>query len=170
MAARPCTSPWTTELEDIAVVRWKAGASANAIAGEFGEPFTRQSVYKLIVRRGEVARETPERLVVRGRQRPPPKPKKPKPAPPVYRLAALPAQERALPEPSGPVSFDDLRSHHCRWPIGEVNSPDFGFCGKRRIEGKSYCPHHDKRAHQPLKPHEPKTGNELARSLRRWAA
>lgn len=45
------------------------------------------------------------------------------------------------PEPDGPVvPLLALESHHCRWPIGSPSDPNFGFCGKRRAEGQTYCP------------------------------
>ena len=48
------------------------------------------------------------------------------------------------PEPTRPtVSLHDLQSHHCRWPIGDPASPDFGFCGEAiRDESVPYCTHH----------------------------
>jgi GcrA cell cycle regulator len=30
----------------------------------------------------------------------------------------------------------------CRYPIGEPGQPDFQFCGKPRVGGRSYCPEH----------------------------
>lgn len=52
--------------------------------------------------------------------------------------AFLPPPE---PEPDGPVApLLALESHHCRWPIGVPSDPSFGFCGKRRAEGATYCP------------------------------
>ncbi len=35
-----------------------------------------------------------------------------------------------------------LTSGICRWPFGEVGSPDFFFCGGDAIEGKPYCASH----------------------------
>ncbi len=48
------------------------------------------------------------------------------------------------PEPTRPtVSLHDLQSHHCRWPIGNPGSHDFGFCGHTiRDESVPYCTHH----------------------------
>lgn len=40
------------------------------------------------------------------------------------------------------VTFLELDSRHCRWPIGEVGTTDFRFCGQRRLEGSSYCASH----------------------------
>lgn len=47
---------------------------------------------------------------------------------------------RPEPEPAGPVvALLALEGHHCRWPIGSPQDPDFGFCGKRRAQGATYC-------------------------------
>jgi len=188
MAARPCTSPWDDAREAFAVARWQAGDSALTIAQKMGSPFTKNSVIGRIHRLGQAARAPPLRIIVARTPRPPKPAKvaKPKPAPKPVRVlnAAVEPGEKpvavvfiAPPEPVKPthndiarVTFADLQPHQCRWPVGEVNHPEFGFCGEGRIEGKPYCPGHEKRAHVPLKPHQPKTANDLARSLRRWAA
>lgn len=40
---------------------------------------------------------------------------------------------------TGPVTFDDLEAHHCRWPV------DGGYCGQHRNGRSSYCDfHHSK--------------------------
>lgn len=37
----------------------------------------------------------------------------------------------------------DLLPHQCRFPFGDPKTdPDFGFCGRRRVQGTSYCPEH----------------------------
>jgi GcrA cell cycle regulator len=67
--------------------------------------------------------------------------------PPTLRIKPLlPPQEvpqlRCEEIPSGRlVALVDLQPHHCRWPIGDISSPDFGFCG-RPIWLRSYCRHH----------------------------
>ena len=56
------------------------------------------------------------------------------------------------PEPNRPViSLQNLHSHHCRWPIGDPGSPDFGFCGEDiRDESVPYCTHHCRIAYVPV--------------------
>ena len=56
------------------------------------------------------------------------------------------------PEPNRPViSLQNLQSHHCRWPIGDPCSPDFGFCGETiRDESVPYCTHHCRIAYVPV--------------------
>lgn len=56
------------------------------------------------------------------------------------------------PEPNRPViSLQNLHSHHCRWPIGDPSSPDFGFCGEAiRDESVPYCTPHCRIAYVPV--------------------
>lgn len=44
------------------------------------------------------------------------------------------------------IGIMDLNAHTCRWPIGDPQTPDFGFCGKHSVEGKPYCEDHCRRA------------------------
>lgn len=48
--------------------------------------------------------------------------------------------------PADLIGIMDLTLTTCRWPIGEVGKPGFGYCGHETAEGKSYCPSHRKRA------------------------
>lgn len=63
-------------------------------------------------------------------------------------------------------SVMQLKAHHCRWPIGELGSPDFGFCGRPKEKGDdnvqkqtSYCACHNKakkyRGRDGLGSHDP---------------
>ena len=47
------------------------------------------------------------------------------------------------PEPvANPVTLMELQWHHCRWPIGDPQSPDFMFCGANKLDGHPYCGRH----------------------------
>ena len=49
------------------------------------------------------------------------------------------------------ISLHNLQSHHCRWPIGDPGSPDFGFCGDAiRDEFVPYCTGHCRIAYVPI--------------------
>lgn len=48
------------------------------------------------------------------------------------------------------VPLAELGGSHCRWPIGDPKAGRFGFCGRRRLGGGSYCPDHTLRAHTQL--------------------
>jgi GcrA cell cycle regulator len=52
-------------------------------------------------------------------------------------------KNRGMASPSaGLVSLLKLGPTSCRYPIGEPGQPDFRFCGKPRVGGRSYCPEH----------------------------
>jgi len=73
------------------------------------------------------------------------------------------------PEVPGLATVATLGAHMCKWPIGEPGTDDFTLCGRRRNDGP-YCVEHARIAFQPVV-HNGKrrpTGNELARSLRRY--
>lgn len=42
----------------------------------------------------------------------------------------------------------DLEAGDCRWPVGDPKDADFGFCGKTKVPGLSYCGPHVQRAYQ----------------------
>jgi GcrA cell cycle regulator len=46
------------------------------------------------------------------------------------------------------LSILDLTDRVCKWPIGDVQSEDFHFCGADRTYG-SYCTYHAKIAYKP---------------------
>jgi hypothetical protein len=43
--------------------------------------------------------------------------------------------------PPGAQAIEATAALGCRWPVGEVDEPDFHFCGAPRRSG-SYCPTH----------------------------
>lgn len=40
-----------------------------------------------------------------------------------------------------------LGAHHCKWPIGDPQAPDFRFCTMLTVEGEVYCFDHCERAY-----------------------
>lgn len=40
------------------------------------------------------------------------------------------------------VTLEELRDHHCKYPIGDPKQSDFRYCGKARIEPAPYCQEH----------------------------
>ena len=46
-------------------------------------------------------------------------------------------------------SLLELQQWHCRWPIGDPTSEDFGFCGDKPVDGLPYCPAHARIAYRP---------------------
>lgn len=65
-----------------------------------------------------------------------------------------------------PVAFG---AGGCKWPVGGEGA-DMLQCGAKRGGEGPYCPAHAKVAYQPFAKGSAKTGNELARQLRRYAA
>jgi GcrA cell cycle regulator len=44
--------------------------------------------------------------------------------------------------PARRIRLVDLKDNGCRWPFGDPRDRDFGFCGRRRIDGAPYCAPH----------------------------
>lgn len=45
-------------------------------------------------------------------------------------------------------SILDIKEGMCRWPSGDPKEDDFHFCGKKALEGCSYCESHASEAYQ----------------------
>jgi GcrA cell cycle regulator len=43
-----------------------------------------------------------------------------------------------------------LSTHSCRWPIGNPDANDFGFCGREKTARGSYCDDHARGAFRRL--------------------
>jgi GcrA cell cycle regulator len=76
---------------------------------------------------------------------------------PVARLKAEPFVPQAEPfvEPSNRKRLLELTDSSCRWPIGEVGEPDFGFCNREHVRGLPYCEAHARIAFRALNPTPP---------------
>ena len=57
-------------------------------------------------------------------------------------------------EPENPKKLEELDDYNCRWPIGHPDEEKFYFCGRKPIEGFSYCKLHVLYAFQPKNPKE----------------
>ena len=55
-------------------------------------------------------------------------------------------------------SLFELQQWHCRWPMGDPTSENFGFCGCKPAGDLPYCPAHARMAYRP--------GARVARSAR----
>jgi hypothetical protein len=44
------------------------------------------------------------------------------------------------------VNYYDMRHHHCKWIVSEINGLETMVCGRKRKQGSPYCEHHAKRA------------------------
>jgi GcrA cell cycle regulator len=54
-----------------------------------------------------------------------------------------------LTRESAACSLLDLQQWHCRWPMGDPTSEDFGFCGNNSVAGLPYCLAHAQMAYRP---------------------
>lgn len=129
---------------------WSTGQTASQIGAMHG--MTRSTILGIMHRAKAPKRADPFKHN-RDRRKPKkaPRPYIPghAPQPPVTRRvmaeAIKPEPYLVLPdEPPIVYSVETLEDHHCRWPVGEVGSPGFGFCGKLRYHGHSfpYCANH----------------------------
>ncbi len=152
---------WTDERVELLKKLWSDGLSASQIAAELGG-ITRNAVIGKVHRLGLSGRaKAPSSAIPRQR-----KPRAPsqmfRAARPMMRgntALAMPAYDydpEPEPEPIENIipigqrcTLVELTEETCRWPIGDPGSPDFFFCGGRRVAGLPYCGHHVRIAYQP---------------------
>ena len=162
---------WTDERVELLSKLWGEGLSASQIAALLGGGVTRNAVIGKVHRLGLSGR-------VKAGQPAAPRPAKPRePSAPgsaagagpgtarprvavpvlearastTFLSAASPAavsQEVEIPV-SQRVSILELRETMCRWPLGDPQSAEFGFCGSRTATGLPYCVVHCRVAYQP---------------------
>ena len=78
------------------------------------------------------------------------KPRPPRDLPPILVESEAFDRERIC---VGLTAIVELEDHSCRWPIGDPQHADFGYCGTRAVPNQQYCKHHTHRAYS----HEPRT-------------
>lgn len=167
------TLAWTDQRVELLVTLWADGLSAAEIAKQLGG-VSRNAVIGIVHRRGLPKRmgassptaaakagaarriSTPRSLKIAGRGT-------------VFVQAEAPPPRAVVPfrdEPPGLRDVMSVRAFECRWPIGDPGDDGFTLCGQSAAG--PYCAHHKAFAYQPLKPNQPRSGNELARALRRY--
>lgn len=143
-------NPWSEELEADLRRLWEEEAlSASQIAQKLGYGVTRNAVIGKASRLGldaKAPRKYPARRPKRVRRSyrigsPPPATPRVQP-PPI-------APDIPDPDPEDRVALVDLEPHHCRYPIGHLGEPGFGFCGRPRHGFGPYCPTHLRVTHRP---------------------
>ncbi len=138
---------------------WREGLSASQVARQLGG-VSRSAVIGKVHRLGIAGRDAPARPLG-GR--------------PPTRVRATPGGTRRVQTPRAPreqvisvprivfevgptATIHTLTTHACRWPIGEPDKDDFGFCGRLRSGHPSYCAGHapmaTRRRDTPMKPRE----------------
>lgn len=162
---------WSDDRVELLKKLWEAGLSASQIAAELGGGISRNAAIGKIHRLGLSGR-------AKGHETKPRKQRSPRPtmAPSRRVLALRQAIDQAssdthaanleaaaefdpstisvsdaeIPAKRRIASIVDLQDHHCRWPIGEVGSDTFYFCGAggRKLDGLPYCARHCRAAYQ----------------------
>lgn len=141
---------WDDATTEFVTEQWQAGKSAGVIAVVLSEKLNRNVTRNSII--GKVHRLGLMRNAVRPMERKvrPPRPK-PQPRNRPYQLSenarveVTPADLATLAEMAArdPVaritSILELEDSHCRWPVGDPKSSDFGWCGDQVVPGLSYC-------------------------------
>jgi GcrA cell cycle regulator len=129
---------------------WLEGMSASQVARQLGG-VSRSAVIGKVHRLGITVREVPtrSRTVVRTASRAQPRARIAREtvpsAAPRQAIRLAPIVEMAPTE-----SILGLSTHSCRWPIGDVDSHDFGFCGREKTARASYCEDHARGAFRKL--------------------
>jgi GcrA cell cycle regulator len=146
---------WSEDRVSVLKHLWGEGLSATKIANRIGG-VSRNAVIGKVHRLG-----LPSRI---GRQRATRKllafrPTRSKPQginfrakkPPTQRevVRLVMAVEMAAPEMLK-LDLLDLRADSCRFPCGDPKNHDFGFCGRRKEDGISYCGFHARVVFQPV--------------------
>jgi len=150
---------WTDERVELLKKLWAEGLSASQIAGRLGS-VTRNAVIGKVHRLGLSGRATTSRM---KSHRPRPRMAQKRMAKTRFAPVGNPAlralyQETEVYQPPAeelviPVNerktIQTLTECSCRWPIGDPQTAEFHFCGKKKVMGLPYCEFHARRAFQP---------------------
>ncbi len=123
---------------------WDQGLSASQIEARLGGSVTRSAVLGKLNRLGKLGgRKATKKAMAKPRTAS----RRMSALTGLYAHLAGDGQSMPLPEaPPSDVptvhSVQDLKEHHCRWPVGDPRDAAFGFCGAHRAPGVSYCTHH----------------------------
>ena len=148
------TPTWTAERVELLKSRFEAGLTCREIADDIG--VSRNAVI------GKIARLNLSRAEGVGERFSEPresaKARAPRSAPSSQRqvlkaLRARPPAEEAPPEPvlcgEHRCSLLELSEQKCRWPISDLGSADFWYCGNVPVKGFPYCAGHARIAYHP---------------------
>lgn len=145
---------WSQERVASLIKYWGEGLSYSQIARVLGGGLTRNAVTGKVMRLGLPTRKKQAPCQFAGRitsqlkNGRPPWPRKPvvfnktTATPTLKPDDALAAIAAASVNDVARVSLNDLDTHHCRFPVGEVGQSGFGFCGSDAIPGLPYCKDH----------------------------
>ncbi len=152
---------WTDDRVELLKKLWTEGLSASQIAGRLGG-VSRNAVIGKVHRLGLAGRATTSRNKP-ARARPristmkrATRPRMAQLGNPALRALYQPEGDRYVPPPEEinippeeRVKLVDLTECSCRWPIGDPQTQEFGFCTNKKVAGLPYCEVHARRAFQP---------------------
>lgn len=166
--SRPPAAKHSDETIEAVLIEWMTtGASASAIGAKFG--LSRNIIIGIVYRARANGRLPPQFRRVGpnhpATQHPAIRNKRKRPRKKRLEVVKSPTRKDIIkaivlqPEPFTPLPDDppliaggvvesvrNLADHHCRWPVGDPDREDFGFCGKTKVPGLSYCANHTRRA------------------------
>ena len=128
---------------------WLEGMSASQVARQLGG-VSRSAVIGKVHRLGITVRDIPtrQRTTVRTAVRAQPRARVVRDASAAPVRPAIRLIEIAEMAPTANIL--GLETHSCRWPIGNPDSHDFGFCGREKTARGSYCDEHARGAFRKL--------------------
>ena len=122
---------------------WLEGMSASQVARQLGG-VSRSAVIGKVHRLGITVRDIPTRQRTAARAQPRARlVREAAPLRPALRLIEI---AEMVPT----AKLLGLEIHSCRWPIGNPDSHDFGFCGREKTTRASYCDEHARGAFRKL--------------------
>lgn len=128
---------WTDDRVDLLKKLWGEGKTAAEIAKELGG-VTRNAVI------GKAHRLKLSNRVSPIQQNKKPAAKTPPPMSQKKKVQAIMDQDNNKPR----KALIDLKKSECRWPIGDPQDKNFGFCGDHALDGLPYCMEHSQVAYQ----------------------
>ena len=158
------TAPFTWTGAVVAKLRrlWAEGKSAGQIADALGGGTTRNAVLGKLHRlrlRGETI---VSKSSAPPKAKPQPKPRQqhsvtygwraPKESLVPPAVIATTTHDTIDPKTPTLLRMEDLKAHHCRWPLNSALGGEYYFCGERQISGKPYCQTHCDVAYPKPKP------------------
>lgn len=137
---------WTDDRVDLLKKLWGEGKTAAEIAKQLGG-VTRNAVIGKAHRLKLSNRVSPIQQNRKPKVQVPRKVAKASNDSGVIKKAPTPVKS-SLPEVKGGKSLLDLKAGECRWPQGDPQEKEFGFCADNCVPGLPYCATHAKAAYQ----------------------
>ncbi len=134
-------SPYADQLLRDLWMAHSAAEIADTISAASQRPINRKAVIGRAFRLG-LPRKKPSAKPARAPRVRPPAPR-PRPVRRHFARPHFPAEPiapRDFEKVAPTRTLETLGRHECRFPIGDVGEPDFGFCG--RLANGPYCPLH----------------------------